>query len=48
MKNEIPKWWYAGFKKGFFHGCKCFIKIWWISYSNPLWTIRDWLRRKLR
>lgn len=46
-KNKIPKWWYAGFKKGFFHGCKCFVKIWWSSASNPLWDIQHWLKRRI-
>lgn len=43
--NKIPRWWYAGFKKNFFYGCWGFIKMWWISYSNPLWTIRDKIRK---
>lgn len=45
-KNKIPIWWYAGFKKGFFYGCKKFIKCWFWTYANPLWSIRDKLRRK--
>lgn len=40
-KNKIPKWWYAGFEKGFFHGCKGFLKCWFWTYANPIWTIRD-------
>lgn len=40
-KNKIPKWWYAGFEKGFFYGCALFIKSWFWTYVNPLWTIRD-------
>lgn len=44
-KNKIPKWWYAGFKKGFVHGCIVFVRSWYISYANPMWTIRDKLKR---
>lgn len=47
-QNKIPIWWYAGFQKGFFHGCIGFVKCWFISYSNPLWTIRDTLKIKRR
>lgn len=39
--NKIPKWWYAGFDKGCICGCVTFIKSWFNSYANPLWTIRD-------
>lgn len=45
-RNKVPIWWYAGFKEGFFHGCKIFVKSWFWSYSNPIWTIRDKLKRK--
>jgi hypothetical protein len=44
-KNKIPKWWYTGFEKGFFQGCVKFMKCWFNSYSNPLWTIRDKMRK---
>lgn len=50
-KNKIPKWWYAGFKKGFFYGCYIFVRSWYITYANPMWTIRDkywaWRRRRV-
>ena len=46
-KNKIPKWWYADFKRGFFSGCYHFIKSWFNSYSNPLWIVRDKLKRIL-
>lgn len=45
-KNKMPKWWYAGFETSFFCGCKIFIKSWFWSYANPLWSIRDKLKRK--
>ena len=48
--NKIPRWWYAGFEKNFFHGCKCFIKIWWVSGGDGrgyhIW--RDSERNKSR
>lgn len=47
MANKIPKWWYAGFKKGFIYGCKSFIKIWWVSASNPLWDIKYKIKRMI-
>lgn len=40
-KNKIPKWWYAGFDKNFFYECYVFIKSWFWSYGNPIWSIRD-------
>ena len=45
QKNKIPKWWYAGFDKGFFYGCTLFVHSWFNSYSNPLWAIRDKLKK---
>jgi hypothetical protein len=41
MMSKIPRWWYAGFDKGFFHGCRVFIRSWFWTYANPLWNIRD-------
>lgn len=46
MKNKIPKWWYAGFEKGLFYGCKVFIKSWWASSSNPYWDIKRKFERR--
>ncbi len=44
-KNKIPKWWYSGFKKNFFCGCKTFIRCWYASEANPLWEIKRKLKR---
>ena len=44
-RNKIPKWWYADFEKGFFCGCKSFIRSWFWTYANPLWNMRDKLKR---
>jgi hypothetical protein len=45
MKHKKPIWWYAGFKKGFFHGCKVYIKTWFWTYANPIWSIRDKIKK---
>lgn len=41
MKNKIPKWWYSGFQKNFLYGIYHFIKVWYASSANPLYTIKN-------